>query len=203
MSENYLLFALLLQRQKTSECEFYEEVDRRAGYWNTYYSVQHPNNTEKSVKWYIALNKRGRPRSAMTTKHRSSRFMTQSTHAQAGSLAPPLDIVPPSQQRNEQKRGGKKRYSRPDSVKSEPIRLRQGEDKQKRDRLSTILDSIETMLSKASPDTSNSIDFRESMLIDLGDANPFELFDDNPRPIRHKSSKSKRRKSSRYRRIER
>lgn len=186
---------------KTSECEFYEEVDRQAGSWNTYYSVQHPNNTEKSVKWYIALNKRGRPRSAMTTKHRSSRFMTQGIHAQGGSIVPPIDVVPAHK-----RKGGKKRYTRPDSAgngKSEPIRLRQGEDKQKRDQLSNILDSIETMLSKASPKSggSENVDFRESMLIDLGDSNPFELFDDNP--IRHKSSKSKRRKSSRYRRIQR
>lgn len=190
----------LLQRRKTSECEFYEEVDiNRRRYSNTYYSVKHPENTEKSVKWYIALNKRGRPRKAMTKKHRSSRFETKTTYNPINEPRPPKFVFTDSKS----KKGSKKRYNREGGKNQPRIKLREGEDIQKADRLSDVLSSIETMLSKSSPRSgSSALDFRESMLIDLGGGNPFELF--NEHPVRHSKAKARsRRRKTQYRRIER
>lgn len=184
---------ILLQRQKSQDCEFFEELDRSSAEgWNTYYSVQHPNNTEKTVKWYIALNRHGKTRIAMTAKHKSSRFKTQATHSPEGPTIPnDMNIFKRKNYRRLPNKG-RSRPHRP-KVRHNDIRPAQRQHKS----LSDILSSIEKVLAEgARTANSEKANFRDSMLIDLGGNNPF-LNIDTGDSIRHPINKFKRRRNYR------
>jgi len=195
------MFIFLLQKDKTKDCEFHEFYDEERDCY-TYYSVQHPHNTNKTVKWYIALNRHGRTRGAMSSKHKSSRFrITASKESSKVTI----------ELKSSEGKKTKRRYTRLPNNSAAPakpartVKNRKIIDKskskkksRKNSKLSSILTSIEQALSASSKDITSLDDFQDSMLIDLGNSDPFI----NPATqdkIRHSttktSSSSKRKKN--------
>ena len=176
--------------KKTADCEFHEEYDNKS-HWNTYYSVRHPQNTEKSVKWYIALNRHGRPRTAMSSKHRSSRFKTKATTV---TVAPDFDIDRTRKSRKPTRKPTRRPYRRLTTrgksrrPKKERKSKSQGQHNRVESNLSNILSSIEEALKVNKTIDSDPESFRDSMFIDLGKYNIFSNKETGDR-IRHPTSK--------------
>ncbi|XP_067947970.1 fibroblast growth factor 5-like [Watersipora subatra] len=182
--------ALYGGKRKTEECEFYEDYEHSED-WSTYYSVQHPENKHKIDKWYIALNRRGRPKVAMSFKHRSSRFKTSATQSRtdAPELPSGIEIGKPHIRDKPYTRA---RGNKPNKPLKDP---RDSEEKPKeRNNISIILSSIENAIKEAPVSkNSNPESFHDSMLIDLGENNPFLNIDTGDR-IRHANKKVKPRR---------
>ena len=145
----------------------------------------------KSVKWYIALNKRGRTRVAMSSKHKSSRFKTAGTQTNMPLLFN-IDWVTPSKSKS-YRRTPSKRKTRPNMR----IFKETAKDTSSNSKLSLILNSIEKVLAQPKSQVSEET-HADSMLIDLGKNNPFSNIKSDEK-LRHKY-KNRRRKSKSYRR---
>lgn len=129
----------------------------------------------------------------MTTKHRSSRFMTKNTHTPGEKPTLPSTIGIGGRTK-----GRKHRYNRRNGGR----KLRDGDNKNTQSQeleLLSIFDSIEAnILSSKSGEN-----FMDSMLIDIGDATLDILQDADDNHVRHPSAKVKSKRRRKYQRHER